>query len=271
MTAEGCFIPKVENASQLGDFRTISLLNVEGKIFLALLARRMTTFMLANNYIDIAVQKGGVPGVSGCLEHTSALTQIIREAKEKKGDLAVLWLDLANAYGSIPHKLVELTLQRYHFPEKVQILLRNYFDSFKMRFTVQDYTTAWQRLEVGIVTGCTISVIIFAAAMNLVVKSAERLSRGPVMMSGTQQPPTGAFMDDMTVTAKTPVEGRWMLEDLERLVAWARMRFKPQKSRSLVLKKGKVQSSFKFRVAGQVIPTVSEQPIKSLGKWFTVD
>ena len=91
--AEGCFIPKEENSEVLKQFRTISLLNVEGKICLAVLARRMTNYMLGNQYIDIAVQKGGVPGVSGCIEHTSVLTQIIREAKESKGELAVIWLD----------------------------------------------------------------------------------------------------------------------------------------------------------------------------------
>ena len=271
MEAEGCFIPKEDQSSQLKQFRTISLLNVEGKIFLAVLARRLTSFMLSNGYIDIAVQKGGVPGVSGCVEHTGSLTQIIREARENKGDLAVLWLDLMNAYGSIPHKLVQLTLDRYHVPEKTRTLLQDYFDRFRMRFTVGDYTTRWQRLEVGIVTGCTISVILFAAAMNHVVKSAETASRGPVMMSGVKQPPTRAFMDDMTVTARSVIEGRWMLEDLERLVTWARMRFKPAKSRSLVLKKGKVQDRFRFKVAGETIPTVSQQPVKSLGKWFTAD
>ena len=50
--------------------------------------------------------------------------------------------------------------------------------------------------------------------MNLVVKSAETASRGLVMMSGVKQPPTRAFMDDMTVTARSVIEGRWMLEDL---------------------------------------------------------
>ena len=70
------------------------------------------------------------------------MTQVVQEAKENKGDLAVLWLDLVNAYGSMPHKLVELTLQKYHVPEKIQGLLKHYFDHFKMRFTVGDYTTA---------------------------------------------------------------------------------------------------------------------------------
>ena len=52
---------------------------------MAVLARRMAFFMLANKYIDIGFQKGGVPGVSGCMEHTSALTQIIRETRQNKG------------------------------------------------------------------------------------------------------------------------------------------------------------------------------------------
>ena len=266
-TAEGCFIPKEEESKELSQFRTISLLNVEGKIFLAVIARRITKYMLDNGYIDTSVQKGGVPGVPGCLEHTSALTHIIHEAKKNKGELAVLWLDLSNAYGSIPHKLVQMTLQRYHVPEKVQDLLQDYFNRLKMRFTVGNYVTEWQRLEVGIVTGCTVSVILFASAMNLLIKSVERSSRGPVT-GIVRQPPVRAFMDDMTVTAKTVTEGRWMLEDLSRVITWARMKFKPAKSRSLVLKKGKVDNRYRFRVGEETIPTVSEKPVKSLGKWF---
>lgn len=47
-----------------------------------------------------------------------------------KGDLAALWLDLVNAYGSITHKLAELALSRYHVPEKVWKLILDYYDSF---------------------------------------------------------------------------------------------------------------------------------------------
>ena len=231
--------------------------------------QRITNYMLANKYIDTAVQKGGIPGISGCIEHTSVVTQIIREAKENKGDLAVIWLDLANAYGSIPHKLIELVLQTYHIPTKIQALVKHYFNNFKMRFTVQDYTTSWQQLEVGIVTGCTISVILFASAMNLLVKSVEKASRGPLMVTGVQMPPTRAFMDDMTILAKSDTEGRWMLEDLEEMIDWARMEFKPAKSRSLVVKRGKLQKHVKFKIKDQVIPTVTENPVNSLDKWFS--
>ena len=55
-----------------------------------------------------------------------------------------------------------------------------------MRFTAQQYTASWQRLEVGIATGCTLSVILFAVAMNLLVKSVERKTSSPQMESGVK-------------------------------------------------------------------------------------
>lgn len=80
-----------------------------------------------------------------------------------------------------------------------------------MRFTCRDST--WQRLEV--------SVILFSEAINLL-----------------------AFMDDL-ITARSVPEGRWILEDLIKRTSWAKMEFKPAKSRSLVLKRGHVQDRFR--------------------------
>ena len=110
-------------------------------------------------------------------------------------------------------------------------------------------------------------MVLFSAAMNLLVKSAEKMSRGPVMQSGISQPPTRSFMDDMTITAKSVLEGKWMLQDLKELIDWARMKFKPSKSRSLILQKGKIQNR-KIRIGEEEIPTIREKPVKSLGKWF---
>ncbi|KAK0151167.1 hypothetical protein N1851_007647 [Merluccius polli] len=72
-----------------------------------------------------------------------------------------------------------------------------------------------------------------------------------------------AFMDDLTVMTESVPGCRWILKGLEKLVEWARMRFKPIKSRSMVLRKGKWRTS-----SGTAIPTITEKPVKSLGKVF---
>ena len=73
------------------------------EISFAILAKRLTSFLTGNTCIDTSVQKEGVSLFSSCIEYTSAITQLIREAKEGRKDLTVVWLDLVSAYGSIPH------------------------------------------------------------------------------------------------------------------------------------------------------------------------
>ncbi|XP_019639899.1 PREDICTED: uncharacterized protein LOC109481744 [Branchiostoma belcheri] len=266
--AEGLFCAKQENAERIEQFRTISLLSVESKIFFAILARRLQDFMLKNAYIDTAVQKGGVPGYSGCLEHTAVITQLIQEAKSGKGDLAVVWLDLENAYGSVPHQLIKTALEKYHVPEHPRQIINQYMNGLKLRFTVNGTTTDWQRLERGIVTGCTISVTLFIAAMNLVIKPATEQSRGPMTRAGLRQPPLKAFMDDLTITTESVLSARWMLKSLDKTATWARLKFKARKCRKLVMRKGKLSDRLQLKIQGEDIPSVSEQPIKSLGKKF---
>lgn len=83
-----------------------------------------------------------------------------------------------------------------------------YFRGIQIRFTVGEFTTAWQQLEKGIVTGCTISPILFVIGMSLMTTAAERETRGPKMISGVYQPPLRGFMDDLTVTTATHIQAR---------------------------------------------------------------
>ncbi|CAC5355486.1 unnamed protein product [Mytilus coruscus] len=228
----------------------------------------MTKYMVENSYIDTSMQKGGIAGFSGCVEHTSVLSQLIHEAKTGKKNLAVVWLDLANAYGSVPHKLIEMAMDHYHIPEHIKKIIQKYFDGIQLRFTVDNKTTAWQKLEKGIVTDCTISPILFIMSMNIIMKAAERETRGPKTDSGIFLQATRGFMDDLTVTTSSHIQARWILSALEEVVTWARMKFKPRKSRSMILRKGQITTKFQLKIQGDEIPTIVDNPIKCLGKWF---
>ncbi|KAL1258987.1 hypothetical protein QQF64_009564 [Cirrhinus molitorella] len=63
--AEGVWILKEEDSRNIEQFRIISLLSVESKIFFKIVSQRLTDFLLKNTYLDTLVQKGGVPGVPG--------------------------------------------------------------------------------------------------------------------------------------------------------------------------------------------------------------
>lgn len=163
---------------------------------------------------------------------------------------------------------MQLTLIKHNVPTRVRELIADYYNNFRMRTTSGAVTPGWHKIEIGIITGCTISVILFSLAMNMLIKSAEPESRGPKTKSPQRQPPIRAFMDDLTVTTETVPGCRWILKSLEKLMEWARMHFKPAKSRSMVLKRGKVDDESRFSVAGITILTITEKPVKSSGKVF---
>ena len=71
--ADGVYIPKKELSKLLNQFRPISLLNVEGKIFFGVLIERLVQFVLVNCLADTSMQKAGLPGFPGCLEHCSMI------------------------------------------------------------------------------------------------------------------------------------------------------------------------------------------------------
>lgn len=89
------------------------------------------------------------------LDHTGVVTHLIREAREIKGDLATLWL---KAYKSVLHKLVETALIRHQVLEKFCDLIMDCYNDFSATITSGQVTSAWYRLEKGIITGCTILV-----------------------------------------------------------------------------------------------------------------
>jgi hypothetical protein len=58
-----------------------------------------------------------VDGISGCTEQHIEFLSIIEEVCKKHKALAVCWLDLANAYRSVQHNLIQYSLRHYHAPD----------------------------------------------------------------------------------------------------------------------------------------------------------
>ena len=265
--AEGVLIPKEDKATKIDRYRTISLLNVEGKIFWKLKANKITEYIMKNQFIDSSIQKGGIPEVSGCIEHTSILTQLISEAKKNKSNLVSVWLDIANAYGSIAHKLLQLALERTHVPDPVREIIRNYYEKVEIRFSTKKFTTKWIRVERGIITGCTLSVILFALTMTMLLASTKKETKGPRTLSGQLQENSRLYMDDVNVTTNTITQADHLLKEIARFFRWGRLIVKPSKCRALVLEKGVLKKHPVYWEEKEITSVVAEK-IKYLGKEY---
>ena len=60
----------------LEQFRPISLLDVDGKTLMDVFAAWLSGFIRENGFVDGSVQKAGIPGSPGCIEHSTMVWQV---------------------------------------------------------------------------------------------------------------------------------------------------------------------------------------------------
>ena len=116
-------IPKqsaTDNPAESGHFRPIALTSCVGKVFTSILKDRWLQYMIANEYLDTNTQKAFIRNIPGCMEQYQKLLGAVNEAFRRHKSISVCWLDLANAYASVNHGLIDFTLQ--HRGSEIQSL-----------------------------------------------------------------------------------------------------------------------------------------------------
>ena len=108
--------------------------------------------------------------VPGCWEHMSMIWDAFKSAKSSKSLVAAVWLDVANAYNFIPHKLIFFALQRYGVPEKWIRLVRTNYSGLWSKSFCPIVSSSWYQHEKGIFIGCTLSIILFLSGINVVIE-----------------------------------------------------------------------------------------------------
>ena len=111
------------------NFRPIALTSCIGKVYTSIIKRRWLDFMTINGYLDTTVQKAFIDGIPGCTEHHIKLLSMIEDARKKHKSLSVCWLDIANAFGSVHHNLIQFSLKHYHAPHHLVSVISDLYNN----------------------------------------------------------------------------------------------------------------------------------------------
>ncbi|KAG7483186.1 hypothetical protein JOB18_042173 [Solea senegalensis] len=84
--------------------------------------------------------------------------------------------------------------------------------------------------------GCTISPLAFTMAMEVIIQASEWVVGGERLQHGQQLPPIHTYMYVLTILTSTMC----LLEKLNENITWARMKFKPTKSRRISIIRGEL-------------------------------
>lgn len=215
----------------LSEFRPIAITNTLGKIFFSIVSARLQKFLVKNNYIKTAIQKGFLFGVPGCVEHAFSLWEALREAKDEQRAIVISWLDLANAYGSVMHNLIQFALNWYHVPVFIQELIFDYYEKLCAKVTTKEWSTGFFFFDTGLFQGCVLSTILFDCVFNLLLDFLDPLKHEGYTFKKVQVTIMHkAYADDLQLTTTTPKGHQLVLNRSMIWLKWTKtMRAKPRK------------------------------------------
>ena len=194
-----------EDANNPANFRPIALTPCVGKLFTSLLRNRWLGYMVANKYLDSSLQKAFLPTVPGCTEHHLKLSSILAEAHSNHKSVAVCWLDLANAYGSVHHHLIDFSLRHYHAPPQFLATVKDLYTSLSAKVITADWETPVIPLQKGVYQGDPLSVVIFNTVMNTLLDTISlRLDLGYRFSNSSRRVNILQYADDTCLVADSP-------------------------------------------------------------------
>ena len=164
-------------------------------------------------------------------------------------NLVVIWLDIANAYGSIPHKLIVFALYRYGVsPQWIRPIETYYKWIFSKSFS-QSATSSWYRHQHGIFAGCTLSVILFLAGMNIILEYSLQARVPRFTTNNTALFLLCACMDDLSAMSSTVSGSQTLLSWCITALTWTGLEFRADKSWSIVIVKGRFMNTLPFSMS----------------------
>ena len=207
----------------------------------------------------------------GCWEHLSIVWHALKEARTRKPNVAVIWLYIANAHGSIPHKLIVFALHRYGVSPRWIRLTETYYEGIFSKLFSKSATSVWYRHKWGTFAGFTLSIIIFLAGMNILREYSMQARVPKFTTRNIILPLLHAFMDDLSLMTTKVSGAQTLLSRCITALTWAGLEFRADKSRSIVIVKGRSMNTTPFSVSKtSVHPEVSSpipsRPIKFLGR-----
>ncbi|XP_030406028.1 uncharacterized protein LOC115645479 [Gopherus evgoodei] len=246
------------------NWRPISLCSTMYKLYASCLAARITEWATTGGAISPA-QKGFMPS-EGCYEHNFLLQTVLQTTRRAHNQCAIAWLDLANAFGSIPHHHIFSTLREFGMPETFLRLIRELYKGCSTTIRSVEGETAEIPIRSGVKQGCPLSPIIFSLAMEPLLRAISDGADGFDLHG--ERVNVLAYADDLVLIADDPERLQGMLNTIGRVAEWTGLRFNAKKCASLHVncsKKNSVQAT-DFLIQGEsVVPLAEGQAYQHLG------
>ena len=220
----------------VSNFRPIAFMSVIYKLLMGVVAKRLTRWSIEAGILSDQ-QKSARPS-EGCYEHTFLLKSLVADARRRKQKLFLAWLDIRNAFGSVPHNTIRATLRHIGVPADLVTLIMNAYRGATTVVRTLQGTTEPIPVEAGDKQGCPLSPILFNLSIELILrmvkKKASKLKSGACVYHGSTISCL-AYADDLVIIARSRHALQKLLDEASDGATILGFSYRPDKCASISL------------------------------------
>ncbi|GBN09067.1 Retrovirus-related Pol polyprotein from type-1 retrotransposable element R2 [Araneus ventricosus] len=242
-------IAKDGDPSDPGNWRPIALSSTIYKLFTKCLATRLTSFIDKYSVLS-PCQKGFTP-FDGVVEHNYVLQRSLERARASHKDFCVAFIDISNAFGSLPHAAIIDALEACAVGPAFVDVITDIYTNSSTKVLSESGNTEYIPIMSGVKHGCPISGILFDICIDPVIREIQGTNSEHSIL---------AFADDVCLIAKSPQELQVLLDRIDVLFTALNLSLNPRKSVSFHLSGVKPTGSRNtpFYVKGNLLPSIQE-------------
>ena len=158
------FIPKDGCEGRPDQFRPIACLNTAYKLCTAAVTVCLLRHVLKYGLLPDA-QKALRPGRRGCLDALLVDRMAVEDAKMRRKDLSVLWVDFKKAFDCVPHRWIVRFLNIVRAPLGVQRIVRSLIPLWSTTFYLKNVVTGLIQYKQGIFQGDSLPPLLFCLSV----------------------------------------------------------------------------------------------------------
>ena len=183
------------------------------KSYAAVWARRLAEWARKTRAVS-PPQKGFIPG-EGCLEYSFLMRSLTEDAHRKRKFLHLVFFDLKNTFGSIPHQLLWFSLQRLGLPSEMMDVFRDVYQGSLFNVCTEDGLTDGIPQGWGVKQGCSLSPLLFNLAIEGLLRGIESSSARGYSFSPDLEVKDMSYADDLAIAASSEEDVRAMMAELK--------------------------------------------------------
>ena len=240
-------IYKKGDRQDLGNWRPISISRTLYKMYTGCLAQRLSQWIREHKVLS-SCQKGFLP-FDGVFEHNFVLQERLDQARKSRQDLVIAWLDIANAFGSVPHEAITTSLKTLGAGQPFVDVVEDLYADATSKILLSSGETDKIPILAGVRQGCPISGLLFNIAIDPILRAIQNTNQEHNIL---------AYADDICLLATCPEALQQQINEIIRLGSKIGLALKPSKC-AVMNFSGQTPVGCR-----EVNITINGQPIRSL-------